>query len=266
MAQLIAQIDFSFESDVPDDPVDRVYQLLAPLFKHGQLTGDPLITAMSQSVVRVYAHVPQQDALEEKHFSQWGLEGLDKLRRIGCSWKWKIIGEPCEVGSWEAAKYLVLFARQYDGPVSDQNGIPIATYTLPLTDLEMEQLDAWSGYYNAFDVLWLRCGEFEVSAYKQLADPNSELAESGRQLCRSIAEKSGKPTYYFLMHYAGDLEKEGVRLCPGCGSTWFVSEPKFGDLWNFSFRCDPCALVSNWADSFDERPDLLAIGEWVPKE
>jgi predicted nucleic acid-binding Zn ribbon protein len=265
VAQLVAQIDFTFQADVPEDPYDFVYVLLAPLFKNGQLTGEPVITFMSQTVVRTYALVPQQDALEEKHFSEWGRRGLEKLRTIGCSWDWQILGEPCEANTWESAKYLVLFARQFDGPVGDQDGTPVATYMLPLTDLEKEGLDAWSGYYNAADVLWLGCGELEVAAYKQLADPNSELAEKGRRLCRSIAEKTGKPTYYFLMHYAGDPEREGDRLCPGCGGKWFVSEREIGNFWNFSFRCDPCALVSNWADSFDENPELLAIGEWIAK-
>jgi len=80
-----------------------------------------------------------------------------------------------------------------------------------------------------------------------LADPASELAEEGRDLCRAIESATGVPTFYYLMRYWGRPKAEERRRCPGCGDAWRTERPREppNRFWQFDFKCDRCRLVSH---------------------
>ena len=97
--------------------------------------------------------------------------------------------------------------------------------------------------------------------YKQLANPNSELSEQGRNICFTIEKTTQIPTYYYLIRYWG-RKNEADRKCPGCGGKWFIpsdiNEPKFHQ---FEFMCSKCKLVSHIPSSCDNER-YARIGEY----
>jgi predicted nucleic acid-binding Zn ribbon protein len=86
-----------------------------------------------------------------------------------------------------------------------------------------------------------------------MADPNSKLAQDGRDLCRGLETATGLPTFYYLHRYWGRPKGEEDRLCPGCGGKWRTGAATGGKrlFWQFDFRCDPCRLVSHFGVSTD---------------
>ena len=124
---------------------------------------------------------------------------------------------------------------------------------LPVAFEHKEQLYFWQRSYYHHDNIWLGSGALEIGAYRQLADPASELAEHGRDLCREIETATGVPTFYYLMRYWGRLKGEEQRLCPGCGTAWRTERSREwpGRFWQFDFNCDRCRLVSHLGVSTD---------------
>jgi predicted nucleic acid-binding Zn ribbon protein len=96
-----------------------------------------------------------------------------------------------------------------------------------------------------------------------LADPDSELAQQGRNLCRRIEIGTGIPTYYYLARYWAREKGEEDRLCPGCGNMWKVEGLKElpERFYHFDFRCDNCRLVSHLGVSLDGG-NYVRIGEF----
>lgn len=142
-------------------------------------------------------------------------------------------------------------------------GKPIPTYKLPVSDSIREGLYFWAESYRHHDAIWLESGDLEISAYKQLADPNSGLARQGRELCTEIEQATGKATFYYLDHYWGrKSQEEENRLCPVCGGCWRVFNDDDGNGFSaFPFRCYSCRLVSHKADSCEDERHAR-IGEY----
>jgi predicted nucleic acid-binding Zn ribbon protein len=95
----------------------------------------------------------------------------------------------------------------------------------------------------------------EVPAYKQLADPKSDLSVTGRELCARIEKATEKPTFYYLMRYWCRNDGEATRTCPLCGGEWRLSDQEKEDktpFHRFHFRCNGCRLVFRIADSNEE--------------
>jgi predicted nucleic acid-binding Zn ribbon protein len=122
---------------------------------------------------------------------------------------------------------------------------------------------SWAGTYKDLDKVWLASGALEIPAYKQLADPKSDLSVTGRDLCARIEEATEKPTFYYLTRYLGCNDGEAMRPCPLCGGEWRLSDQNadMSPFHKFQFKCDSCRLVSRIADSYeDER--RARIGEY----
>jgi predicted nucleic acid-binding Zn ribbon protein len=143
----------------------------------------------------------------------------------------------------------------------------IPNFTLPITDIERENIYCWTRAYRDFSNVWLNTGELEMPAYLLLAEPDSSLSIRGRKCCSVIEKATGVPTYYFLIRYYGrDEAGERERRCPGCGKPWFVQRPNKqismlnpvlednrGPWWEFDFMCKKCRLVSHGCDCLDLR-------------
>ena len=142
-------------------------------------------------------------------------------------------------------------------------GLPIPLYLLPITQQIRESLYFWARAYNYHDNIWLGSAALEVPAYKQLADPTSDLSATGRELCAEVERATEKPTFYFVHRYWGRNVGEAVRPCPLCGGKWHLSgSPKDRNLFHdFHFRCERCRLVSHCADSYDHERHAR-IGEF----
>ena len=144
--------------------------------------------------------------------------------------------------------------------------LAVPTYAIPISFETKEGLYCWQKGYHDLDNIHLGSGVLEIPAYRQLADPNSELSQEGRHLCRQIEIGTGIPTFYYLMKYWARETGEEDRLCPGCGNNWKVegveASPK--QFYQFDFRCDKCRLVSHLGVSTDGG-DNVGIGEFQKK-
>lgn len=230
---------------------DAVESYLSALFKGGQICGERFLTVTKG---RLNAHVllSAPEAVSLRSHTEWGKKDLAAVIALfGKEPSWKILDD--DVGKtsskWRDAQSLYLFTNAFDwhSPVCRDNGRhPIPLFTLPLSDELKETLYGWQKSCRELDSIWLRSGALEIPAYRQLADPSSELAEEGRRLCKEIEQATKIPTFYYLMRYWGRSRGEDERVCPGCGSEWRTSAEAAGNnFWDFHFRCEPCRLVSH---------------------
>jgi predicted nucleic acid-binding Zn ribbon protein len=249
-------------------PSDVAESYLAALLHNGQILGDYLFAPCKGKLV-AYTHVARSNALAKRYHSQWGISCLqDVVNIFGQVPQYGIIQDdfPKRFPSWKKSSSLYLFTHAFDdtSPVCcGDSGSPIPLYLLPISDQTREDLYFWTRYYKEHDNIWLSSGALEIPAYKQTADPRSELSVIGRELCQEIETSTGKNTFYYLHRYWGRNVGEQDRLCPMCGRRWRTSLKKSPELhfWKFSFRCIRCRLVSHYADSFDDERHA-AIGEY----
>jgi len=247
---------------------------LHSMCRRGQILGS-YYYAWHDGSLNGYTHLAAPDALHTRSYSKWGRQYLEKVREaFGREPEWTIIDDEAPRGAprWRTASFLYLFVNTSSDaqPVRrGDDGKPIPSYRLPLPDEEVEYLLRWSENYQEYDSLWLwNTGlEIEMRAYREMADPESDLSQSGRDFCRMIEECTGKPTYYYLFRFYGRKKGEEKRRCPGCGGKWQRILPASmgsyrGDI---CFRCDECRLVSNEACS-DEDERHARIGEYAKRK
>jgi predicted nucleic acid-binding Zn ribbon protein len=241
---------------------------LSFLLKAGQICGQYLMV-WTDGLLSAYVQIPGPSAIQLRYHSEMGRQNFDLIKQaFGREPLWNMLNDnPARrENRWRDASFIYLFAHAfYYGPPlhCGDNGRAIPTYLFPVTPEIQEELYFWQGSYRDHDRVWLDSRELEMFAYRELADPLSQLSKRGRRICQTIEEATGVPTFYFLLRYWGrDQIKEKGRLCPGCGHRWHrnVDGNKF-QFWQFSFRCNRCRLVSHLADS-DDNKRHARIGEY----
>ena len=237
---------------------DAAETYLITLCRNGQIHGDFLLAWSNRRLIG-YARVARPDAFAGRYHTQWSVSALNTLKEaFGREPEWQIIedGVPKRFPSWRRSSSFYLFTHAFNdaSPVRcGDSGSPIPLYLLPISDQDREDLYSWAGMYKHFDNIWLASGALEIPAYKQIADPTSELSVSGREICASIEKATQKPTDYFLMRYWGRNDGEATRPCPLCGAKWHLSNhTEDAPFHKFHFKCDSCRLVSRCADSYDD--------------
>jgi hypothetical protein len=257
-----------------------VERFFSTLYKNGHIY-DGYAIGESKGRLMAYAELTLPGSYQEKYYSKWALLRLKEVEEVLKSKPaWKILTKSPKkkIIHWKSADSLFLSclphscSEQYSPIYTGDNGQQVPLYLLPMPDRDTSGEDmAWSEYlyqwassYRAHDSIWIGSGALEMLAYKQLADPESELNTSGRDLCEEIEKYTNIPTYYYLYRYFGRKEREAERLCPICGKPWRVerSDEK-RPWWDFAFRCEPCRVVSNDA-STDEDERHARIGEFRP--
>lgn len=240
-----------------DELEDIATTYLALLLRNGQIC-DEYFYAWSRGVLNAYVHLAGPTALAVRHHSKRGLrEQRAVVRAFGGKPGFTILDDaaPRKSARWQDAPFLYLFTHAFDSapPVlRGDSGVPVPSYLLPVTDQDREYLFSWQQAYASHDDIWIGSGALEIAAYRELADPASELSRYGRDLCREIETATGIATYYYLMRYWGRQGNEAARACPGCGCSWRTEWPEEGEpFWHFHFRCDPCRLVSHLGVSTD---------------
>jgi predicted nucleic acid-binding Zn ribbon protein len=247
---------------------DVAEEYLAALLHNGQVLGDYLLAPCEGTLV-AYTHVARPNALAKRWHSQWGLASLRQVvKAFGQLPQCEIIEDnvPTRFTSWKKSSSFYIFTHAFDdaSPLCcGDSGVPVPLYLLPISDLTREHLYFWAIRYRDHDRVWFDSGVLEVPAYKQMADPRSELSVIGRELCQEVETATGKRTFYYLHRYWGRSVGEQTRLCPLCGRRWHTSlnRPQNSPFWRFAFRCVRCRLVSHCADSYDDEQHA-AIGEY----
>ncbi len=255
--------DEKSRSDIAED-------YLAKLLHNGQIYGDYLFAPCKGKLV-AYTHIARPGALAKKHHSQWGINSLlDVVKTFGQVPQCEIIQDhvPKRFASWEKSPFLFLFTHAFDetSPVCCGNtGLPIPLYLLPISDQTRDELYFWASRFREYDNVWFSSRILEIPAYKQTADPRSELSAEGRELCQDVEKATGKRTYYYLHRYWGRNVGEQDRVCPMCGRKWRTSNKESEPFWKFSFRCVRCRLVSHCAVSYDDERHAV-IGEYPKRK
>ena len=241
---------------------------LYTLLKNGQIYGEYFFSWFKGSLV-AYTHLARPDSLAERYHSEWAMSDYNSIiKAFGRPPQCEIIDDdvPKRFPSWKRSKSFYLFTHAFDdtSPICcGDTGRPIPLYLLPINQLTRQDLYFWSRSYSNHDKLWLESEALEIPAYKQLADPASELSIEGRKLCADVERATKTPTYYFMHRYWGRNLGEAVRPCPLCGSKWHTSETpaEVRPYHQFHFRCEPCRLVGHCASSYDDERHAR-IGEF----
>lgn len=244
---------------------------VSSLLNNGQIIDNYYLTWMNAIL---YSHVflSRPDSLKKEYHSEWGKMNLSKVTdyfRHKPEWTIKDDDIETEYVSWESADFLYLKTHAFENcsPIFRGNdGEPIPPYLIPISDQEREYIKFWADSYYHHDHIWIGSGQLEMQAYKQLADPKSEVMEFALDHCKNIENATGKPTYCYLMRYFGRKQNEENRLCPLCGSKWRTENQnkESANFWEFHFRCDKCRLVSHLGDSYDDDRHAR-IGEYKMK-
>lgn len=250
---------------------DLAESYLGTLAQLGHLCGPWFLTWTNG---RLNAHIllAAAAALEPRHHTKRGKEDLKAVTTaFGKSPVWKILDDDANVrpSTCKGAPFLYLFTHAFDwaSPVFRGDGKkPVPVFSLPLSEQQKSDLYSWQNGYSDHDKIWIGSGKLEVPAYRQLADPESDLAASGRDLCREIESATGVPTFYYLMRYWGRSRCEDRRPCPGCGKEWQAgrNEGSTSHFWHLDFKCDSCRLVSHRGDTTGGGR-LVRIGEFGAK-
>jgi len=274
----LAQITFGSDggkSRRREELKDAAEWYLACLLKNGQIYGDYLL-AWSRGRLLAYVYVGRPDSLAARYHSKWGKSDLHRVVQLfGQPPKCDILEDdvPKRFAPWKRSGsfYLYTNALAAASPLCcGDTGSPIPLYLLPLTQETREQLYFWARAYNHHDNIWLGSAALEIPAYKQLADPKSDLSVTGRKLCAKVERATGKPTFYYLARFWGRVIGEDERPCPLCGGKWHPSRspdderpffPYERPFFPFHFRCKKCRLVSNCADVCDDQRHAR-IGEF----
>ena len=269
---LLARVTFTpyFEHEEAE-LVAAAEAYLGALVKNGQICGDHL-TGWHDGVFCVYTYLSHRNAASDRYLSKWGRHELASVRRqFGCNPVWEILDDEAaaRMSTWKSASSLYLFTHAFDvaSPVvHGDRGTPIPLHLLPVSDRQRERLCTWSDSYTCHDRIWFEGAALEMDAYKQLADPDSDVSDKGRTLCREVEDAVKRPVFYYLLRHWGDFETENDRLCPCCGRDWVVASspaPSREPFRQFHFRCDRCRLVSHRAVAFDDAQHA-AIGTYSP--
>lgn len=248
---------------------DAAETYLCSLLRNGQINGDYML-AWSNAQLIGYTRVARPDSFANGYHSQWGVADLNKLiEAFGRDPQWSVIDDdvPERFTDWRDSSSLYLFKHAFDdaSPICwGDSGEPIPAYLLPISDQDRQELYSRAGSYKDLDNVWLASGAVEIPAYKQLADPTSDLSVTGRDLCVRIEKATKKPTYYYLTRYWGRDDGEGARPCPlRCGGEWRLSahNDDMAPFHKFQFKCDGCRLASHIAVSY-EADCYARIGEY----
>lgn len=254
-----------------DELEDLVQSYLASMLRNGQLCGKYFF-AWIKGVLTAHIVLAGPSAHLRRHHSRWGKEDLRKVvETFGREPCWVMLDDetPKRSPSWKSAPFLYLHANMLDWapPVRrGDNGEPIPSYLLPVTDLNRDHLYSWARSYQDHERVWIASGTLEIPAYRELANPGSRLPQEGLSLCRAIEKATDIPMYYYMKRYWGRRQGEESRKCPGCGRRWAtgLQGAEDRDLWEFDFRCDDCRLVSHVADAYDDERHAR-IGEYRPR-
>jgi predicted nucleic acid-binding Zn ribbon protein len=245
----VCEYDFfpDLDKTVVADLVNReLSSFIGDLYRSGQIVRDPWNVVELEDRVRLSCIIPAEDALDSRYYSRYAHRDLEQLllksrrppayRVLG-----KALGLPecCECK--EPSSYVLFTTMLDDQPPVECGdcGRAIPLYRIPLLEGEEEHsaIRRWAGTYQACDTLFMGSGVGERFGYRQMARFDSPLTREGREICRTMSERTGRPWYYYLTKYYSAQSK----LCPGCGSEWELDEPLFR---LYHYKCDDCQLLS----------------------
>ena len=198
---------------------DLALSYLAALLHGGQICGE-YFYAWSAGQLVAYAHVPRPQSWATRFHSQWSASALsDVTKAFGGPPTWTILEDnvPKRFPSWRRSLSLYLFTHAFhdESPVGcSDTGCPIPVYLLPISDQTREDLYGWACRYADHDHVYLDSAALEIAAYRQMADPASEMSVDGRQLCKDVRKGDGQADVLLLASLLGAQSGRGETPLP----------------------------------------------------
>ena len=249
-----AQITFKlFDNAQIDTVTDLLNELLGCYRKNGQILGKEYPIAQIDNKLSAYVRLPGNNSLHKKNNNKYVEQALAKLKDNDIrELKIQIIGqEPDAASQCQCVnrKSLILYTTflSMESPLRCGDCFsPIPLYEIQRTyDDEFYDILCWETDYQACDQLQMNCSVGERFATNQMSKIDSALNKQGVDVCKSISQQTGRPTYYYLYKGAGkSINCERERVCPSCAGEWSLEEETHGI---FDFKCEKCHLLSNIA-------------------
>lgn len=208
---------------------DVIDEYLAALMRNGQIYDTQIVKNIGLPL-EAYVSIPQPGAMGPRYSSPWVKKAVGKVKEVfGYEPEIQMLEDPGKkrFASWRSAKSLYLYTEMFDerSPVrSTEFEHPVPLYLLPIDSQTRDYLTRWVDLYRLHDSIWIGSGQLEFQAYKELADPASELCTEGIEYCKKIEKSTRKPTYFYLMRYYGRRKGENSRSCPLCGKSWTLNK------------------------------------------
>src|SRR5215212_10772560 len=243
-------VEYDFFPDASKNDLDEYWygplsSFLAARYQNGALMGSPWHLLQAEDRVRLTGIVPTEDALDVRYYDRRASETLERLieqssRRPTFQILGKVLGLPdccsCPSPGW----YVLFTTFLNDRPPVECGdcGRSVPLYRLPLSEEGAPDIRRWEVIYQACDMLFIQSGVGERFGYRQMSRFDSPLTHEGREICQAMAERMGKPWYYYLhRHY-----RRPEPRCPGCGGEWKRAEPLHR---LYFYKCDRCCLLSS---------------------
>lgn len=248
-----AKIRFSFAHKGPEAAVEAALDLLSVWYKNGQIATDEWPAIAEGYQMTFVVSLPDADSLESAHNNEYAAKELAALHEHGLSTPTiEVLGkdpgtlDPCQCARSSSYILFTHFLTS-ESPIRCGDCFqPVPFYRLRAEDHgEYLYIRHWTANYQACDTLQMNCNVGEAFGEGQLLAHDSDLSLEGRDICRTITDGAGVPSYYYLHKARGETEEaERNRRCPNCGGAWLLPVQWHG---HFEFRCDHCRLLSNIA-------------------
>ncbi len=243
------EIDLS-RSGYTDTIEHTLWSYLVCLHGTTQIANEDPIFILREKILAVHVTCPEPDALLKPCPVKYVEQMRQKLEeQTGAPLKIEAIGQdPQEEGYslTKAPNSLILCYGQFSPLICGETYKPVPLYHLPLSDERRESYDDirnWEYNFKRLYGLWISSTVGEKFALRQLQHAESTLSRLGRRICTRIEERTGTPTFYFLLNNREWSTKQDLaRMCPGCGKGWFIAGSTIED--RIAFKCDNCRLVS----------------------
>ena len=228
------------EAEINDEILERIWDYLSSLYKNGQILKNYELIHNAEELF-AYVTLPDDDALKEDHNNLYVSKYRDQVlghfliesEAIGRNVNQDASCE-CPDPSW----YMLYtdYSLLESPVVCGDCGKAYPLYKLPhIRHHEHFDVLSWQKAYTSIDRLFLECLSDRFTL-RQMRDPDSQLAQIGREICKDFEEITGKPFYYYLFEY-----RKTRKTCPVCHSDW-----KLEGIKSFiDFKCEKCRLVAD---------------------
>ncbi len=237
------KITFSSIAPIEDEDecVNLLSEYLGCLFKNGQILREYELIKFKESFC-TFVTIPDDDALELKYNNVYINDYYNKGKSI-FNISYEPIGEnlycgkPCKCSSPSWYMLYTDFITEESPVVCGDCGKEVPLYKLPYISNEKEHnaITSWQEIYKSIEKVWMYCLSDRFT-FRQLSDPNSQLSKEGREICRELETKLGKPVYYYIFH-----SDKPLKECPSCGKPWTDSDNKK----TVDFKCEACRLMTD---------------------
>ncbi len=244
-----------FKKDL-DSKIDSIWPFIGCLEKEGVVFGEPILGVQKEDIVCI-TKCFAPFSLKETCISEYTISALNRIiEEFGQEPRFEFGSLPKKTSSKIVnPKSILLFTHFLDNcsPIVDpQTGKAIPMHHVKMVYQTKEGLLWWQEMYKSFDRQFMMGHDkIEMTAYKQIADPNSEFGKESRKLAKDIEEETGVPTYYFLMrHFAFDCGEKDLP-CPVCSNEWLKKDDFKVKLKFVEWVCHSCRIMSSSGVSYD---------------